>query len=303
MHSFVASIERLARDNGLEMVRFTRRKREDERARHPLHGWVRCEGVPRFGKAQDRTRLACTWRWRDPVRAAGCPWPVSSTAMVDQYHFYGFDKDFARLFVKFCSCFPFNAKPCRYGRENLKRQLARCGMGFEELDNGILRFDEPDAMQAIAREIAVPRIKTLFRRRMTRPPRPSRVQGRTAGTRTISSSCRRSSPRPRTSFAPMIAACFLKRYLARVPRSRPPEPRPVGMQVACCFLQPIRWIPETFPTGCLGFPTRSTAPYLPVFFFHELLEAGSLSGSTDFIAFVSVARSPLAQTVVVGRLT
>ena len=52
-----------------------------------------------------------------------------------------FDEDFGPLFVKFNSYFPYNAKLCLNGHEYLKRQLAKRGIGFEALDNGILRCD------------------------------------------------------------------------------------------------------------------------------------------------------------------
>ena len=45
---------------------------------------------------------------------------------------------------------------CLNGQEYLKRQLTKRGIDFEELDNGILRCDDPGAMQAIAREITAP---------------------------------------------------------------------------------------------------------------------------------------------------
>jgi hypothetical protein len=48
------------------------------------------------------------------------------------------DRDFGPFFLKFCSYFPFNAKLCLNGHEYAKQQLARKGIAFEALDNGIL---------------------------------------------------------------------------------------------------------------------------------------------------------------------
>ena len=57
------------------------------------------------------------------------------------------------------------------------------GIGFEELDNGILRCDDPDAMQAIAQEITAPRIDALFRKWLARLPHPFTARDRAAGIR------------------------------------------------------------------------------------------------------------------------
>jgi hypothetical protein len=57
--------------------------------------------------------------------------------MVNHYDIYSVDEDFGRLFPKFCSCFPYNAKPCINCHEYLERQLAKRGAVFEALDNGI----------------------------------------------------------------------------------------------------------------------------------------------------------------------
>ena len=54
----------------------------------------------------------------------------------------------------------------------MKRQLAKRGIGFEALDNGIMRCDDPDAMQAIAEEVTAPRIDALLRKWLARLPHP-----------------------------------------------------------------------------------------------------------------------------------
>ena len=44
---------------------------------------------------------------------------------------YCVDEEFGPFFLKFCSCFPYNARLCIDGHEYLKRQLARRGVTFE----------------------------------------------------------------------------------------------------------------------------------------------------------------------------
>ena len=158
-------------------------ERKDERTRERLRDWDGREGVLYIGKAQERARVVRTERRHDPATGAGYPWLVPSTAMLNQYYLYVFDDDFGPLFLKFCSYFPFNAKLCLNGHEYLKRQLTKRGIGFEELDNGILNCDDPGAMQAIAREITASKIDTLFRKWLARLPHPFSARDWAAGIR------------------------------------------------------------------------------------------------------------------------
>ena len=61
----------------------------------------------------------------------------------NHYYVYLVDEDFGPLFVKFCSYFPYNAKLCINGHGYLKRQLAKEGIAFEALDNGVLSCADP----------------------------------------------------------------------------------------------------------------------------------------------------------------
>ena len=62
---------------------------------------------------------------------------MRTTAIVNHYYFYGIDEDFGPFFLKFCTYFPYNAKLCINGHEYVKRQLAKEGIPFEALDNGV----------------------------------------------------------------------------------------------------------------------------------------------------------------------
>ena len=103
-----------------------------------------------IGKAQEKARVQRTERRCDPATGATYAWVVDSTAMVNHYYFYAVDDDFGPFFLKFCSYFPYNAKLCINGHGYLKRQLAKRGIGFEPLDNGILQCDDPERMQRLA---------------------------------------------------------------------------------------------------------------------------------------------------------
>ena len=169
---FVEGWERYARREGVDLIRFERGERKDERTQGYLRDWHGGEGVLYIGKAQERARVVRTERRHDPITGAPYPWLVASTAMVNHYYVYLVDDDFGALFVKFCSYFPYNAKLCVNGHEYVKRQLAKRAIGFEALDNGIMRCDDPDAMQAIAEEVTAPRIDALLRKWLARLPHP-----------------------------------------------------------------------------------------------------------------------------------
>ena len=123
-----------------------------------------------------------TERREDPVRGP-YPWLVSSTAMVNHYYVYAVDDDFGPFFVKFCSYFPYNAKLCVNGHEYLKRQLAKRGVAFEALDNGVLSCAEPALMQRLADGLGAAKVDALLRKWLARLPHPFTAADRAAGIR------------------------------------------------------------------------------------------------------------------------
>ena len=109
-----------------------------------LKRFDRAEGVVFIGKAQEKAPVFRTEKRRD-AHGLSYPWIVRSTAMVNQYYIYAVDRDFGPFFLKFCSYFPYNAKLCLNGHEYAKRQLAKAGIAFEALDNGIRSLRRPAA--------------------------------------------------------------------------------------------------------------------------------------------------------------
>ena len=93
------------------------------------------------------------------------------------------DEDFGPLFIKFCSYFPYNAKLCLNGHEYLKRQLAKRGIAFEALDNGILSCADPALMKRLADGLTAPTIDRLLRKWLKRLPHPFTPGDRAAGIR------------------------------------------------------------------------------------------------------------------------
>ena len=180
---FVAAVERFAERNGIDIVTFRRGERKDERTQEYLRNWSGGEGLLYIGKAQEKARVLRTGQRHDPATGASYPWLYSTTAMVNYFYFYAVDDDFGPFFLKFCSYFPYNAKLCLNGHEYLKRQLTKQGIGFEALDNGILRCADPAAMQRLADGLTADKIDALLRKWLARLPHPFEASDREQGIR------------------------------------------------------------------------------------------------------------------------
>jgi hypothetical protein len=103
--------------------------------------------------------------------------------MVNHYYFSCVDEDFGPFFLKFCCYFPYNAKLCLNGHEYLKRQLAKEGIAFEALDNGILSCANPKRLQESGNELDAAQIDALLRKWLARLPHPFTALDRQAGYR------------------------------------------------------------------------------------------------------------------------
>jgi hypothetical protein len=85
--------------------------------------------------------------------------------------------------VKFGTYFPYPGKLCRNGREYVKRQLARAGIAFEALDNGLLTGADARRAQALCDGLSAARIEALARKWLARLPHPFTAADRQAGYR------------------------------------------------------------------------------------------------------------------------
>jgi hypothetical protein len=181
--AFVGHIHAFVKHCGVPLIAFAKGQRKDDVMAEHLATFDRDEGVVFVGRAQEKTPVFRTEKRRNPQTGAPYPWLVRSTAMVNQFYFYCVDRDFGPFFLKFSSYFPYTAKLCINGHEYLKRQLAREGIGFEALDNGILRCDDPVRVQQIADELSADQIDALLRKWLRRLPHPYSRADRAAGYR------------------------------------------------------------------------------------------------------------------------
>jgi hypothetical protein len=101
--------------------------------------------------------------------------------MCNQYYFYLVDEDFGPLFIKFSSYFPYTARVCLNGHEYAKRQLAKEGIAFEALDNGVLSCADPPRLQQIMEELSAVKIEALVAKWRARRPDPFTAADHAAG--------------------------------------------------------------------------------------------------------------------------
>jgi len=181
--NFVAALERFVAQQQVAVVQFRKGQRKDEEMAERLSKFDKEEGVVFVGKAQEKTSVFRTERRRSPKTGAPYPWIVRSTAMVNHYYFYAVDRDFGPFFLKFCSYFPFNAKLCLNGHEYAKRQLARHGIAFEALDNGILSCASPARLQGVCDGFSAEKIDGFLRKWLRLLPHPFTGRDRKAGYR------------------------------------------------------------------------------------------------------------------------
>ena len=180
-HAFVRSIRDFAKSEGVEIVSFAKGERKDEVTQQRLQGFSAPEGVLYIGKAQEKfASFRVTKRFSERSGMA-FPWLSRGTVLCNHYYFYLVDEDFGPLFIKFASYFPYTARVCINGHEYAKRQLAKEGIAFEALDNGVLCCADPLRLQQILDELNVAQIQALVNKWLARLPDPFSAQDHAAG--------------------------------------------------------------------------------------------------------------------------
>jgi hypothetical protein len=179
--AFIGDIEAFAQRDNVPLITFQKNSRKEELAAEYQRKFPGAEGILFIGKAQEKVKTFRTEGRRDPHTGTSYPWLVRSTAMVNQYYFYGLDEDFGPFFLKFSSYFPYTGRLCLNGHEYLKRQLAKEGIAYEPLNNGIYRCANPERAQAIAKELDERKIDALLRKWLARLPNPYSAEDQAAG--------------------------------------------------------------------------------------------------------------------------
>ncbi len=181
--TFIAAVERFVEHEQIPRITFAKGQRKDDIAKQYHAQYQGTEGIVFVGKAQEKTPVFGTEKRRNPDTGRKYPWIVRRTAMVNHFYFYGLDADFGPFFLKICTYFPYNAKLCINGHEYVKRQLAKEGIAFEALDNGILSCANPRRLQQLCDGLSPAKIDALLRKWLRRLPHPWTAKDRAAGYR------------------------------------------------------------------------------------------------------------------------
>lgn len=179
---FVTGIGDFLQRRDIPLVRFQKGQRKDDIFHQRLRNHKGGEGVVFVGVAQEKARVPRTVR-KHFGQGGTIPWIDYTTALVNTYYFYCVDEDFGPFFIKFCSYFPYTAKLCINGHEYLKRQLARRGIAFEALDNGLLSCADIAVAQRLSHRLDEKKIEAFFRKWLARLPHPYSAKDRKAGYR------------------------------------------------------------------------------------------------------------------------
>jgi len=181
--AFIQGLEAFAQQERVPLISFGKKQRKDDVAADYRQRFTGTEGVLFIGKAQEKTAVFRTERRTNPTTGQTYAWLVRSTAMVNHYYIYGIDADFGPFFLKFGSYFPYNAKLCINGHEYVKRQLAKEGIAFEALDNGVRTCAKPKRLQQLCDGLSAAKIDALLRKWLARLPHPFTAADRKAGYR------------------------------------------------------------------------------------------------------------------------
>jgi hypothetical protein len=181
-HEFLHQVDAFVAQHQIPVVSFQKGQRKDEVAAAYRARFPGSEGVVFLGKAQEKVTVFRTEK-RTDANGKKYPWIVKSATPVNQFYFYCLDEDFGPFFLKFSTYFPYNAKLCLNGHEYVKRQLAKEGIAFEPLDNGILSCTNPQRLQQICDSLSAAKIDALLRKWLARLPHPYTAKDRQAGHR------------------------------------------------------------------------------------------------------------------------
>jgi hypothetical protein len=182
----VSELDAVVAAHDVPVVRFKRDECKEDIAR-PYQLAAAAAGRPGLvlvGKAQERTS---SWRgFVDDSHAAHRPghphfsWRRMSS-VPDHWYMYFWDSEWGPAFLKVCGYAPYPLWACANGHEWAKARLAKAGVGFEALDNGLRSVDDPTVARRICARLGSGHVRDLLRRMMAVMPDPLTVEDRRAG--------------------------------------------------------------------------------------------------------------------------
>jgi hypothetical protein len=182
----LAELDAMVASSGVPVLRFSKGECKEDVARPSQDAAAAGghSGVVLVGKAQERTS---SWRgFVDESHASHRPghphiaWRRMSS-VPDHWYLYFADDEWGPAFLKMCTYAPYPMWCCANGHEWAKRQLAKEGVAFQALDNGLLAVDDPGAAHRICARLGAGHVRDLLGRMMAVMPDPLTVEDRRAG--------------------------------------------------------------------------------------------------------------------------
>jgi hypothetical protein len=182
----VAALDALVAATAVPVVRFKKGESKEDMAR-PYQDQAAASGrfgLVLVGKAQEG---ASSWRgYVDPSypgHRSSHPHIVwrRQSSVPDHWYFYFADEQWGPTSLRLCTYAPYPLWANANGHEWAKRQLARAGIHFQALDNGLRGVDDPAAAHRICARLSAGHVRDLLRRMMAVMPDPLTVNDRRAG--------------------------------------------------------------------------------------------------------------------------
>jgi hypothetical protein len=169
----VAELEQFAVAAGLDVVRFAKGQCKEDAARPCQQAAARAgmPGVVFIGKAQERISAWAGHTQSRPGHRVHIAYSRQSR-VPDHWYFYLWDNEWGPVLVKLCPFAPYPLWINANGHEWAKRQLAKAGVGFTELDNGLRAVDDPRLASAICARLGAGHLRAGIGRWLSWLPSP-----------------------------------------------------------------------------------------------------------------------------------
>lgn len=179
--AFVRDLRAYAARHDAPWLQFERRESKEERMRPYLQAAEREErsGLVAVGVAQERT---FGWGFTKTQGERGTDFGfVRRSVYVNHYYLYIWDAEWGPSFIKICGYAPWGGRVWLNGHEWLKRQLAKAGIGFRPLDNGLLSVERPETAQALASQLGPREVRAYLDHWLGELPQPLTAADRARG--------------------------------------------------------------------------------------------------------------------------
>lgn len=173
--AFAAQVHKFARQNGIPVRHFAKGEKKEEVARPYIQAAAAggASAVALIGIAQEK---ASVWRSWPAKGQRGTAHPHMEwgrqMAFVNHFYFYVWDAEWGPAFWKTNAYAPFPVWIWLNGHEWAKRQLAKAGTRFAELDNGFAACQDPALLQRVCDRLGPGAVTGFFWRWQARLPSP-----------------------------------------------------------------------------------------------------------------------------------